>query len=251
MTRIVGRVADIARYPVKSMRGEHLSDVELGWHGVEGDRRIAIRRVQDTSGFPWLTASRLPSLVCFAPERAAHEADGAPGIASTLPTHVRTPEGARWPLYDPALAADLAARCGMPVELVHLRSGIFDDAAVSVITSATVRDACERGGVPSDARRFRPNLVLELDDPAPYAEDAWVGGMLTFGTGPQAASVLVTARDVRCVMVNLDPETGATSPAVLKELGRTRHAMAGVYATVARAGMLTVGQLVTFTPRAD
>lgn len=248
MSRVVGRVAALARYPVKSMRGEALDHADLGWHGLEGDRRLGVRRVEDTSGFPWLTASRLPSLVCFTPERDPGPARDAPHGASAVPTHVRTPEGVRWPVYDPALAADLAARCGMPVELVHLRGGIFDDAAVSLISAATVRDACAAAGVPPDARRFRPNVVLDLDDPTPFAEDAWVGGTITFGEGPGAASVLVTARDLRCVMVNLDPDTGVASPALLKALGQARHAMAGLYGTVARAGSLAVGQPVTFTP---
>lgn len=242
MSRVVGRIAALARYPVKSMRGEAPAEAVLGWHGLEGDRRIGIRRREDRSGFPWLTASRLPSLITWTPERS-------PGAdAAALPTHVRSPDGERWALDDPALARDLEARCGMPVELVHLRSGIFDDAAVSVISTATVDAACALGGVPADARRFRPNIVLALDEPLPFAEDDWLGGLLTFGEGPAAASVLLTARDVRCVMVNLDPDTGVATPTLLKALGPARQACAGVYGSVARPGRLAVGQPVSCTP---
>ena len=56
----IGRVEAIYRYPVKSMAGEKLEMAQLGWHGIEGDRRLALRRLNDNSGFPWLTATKLP-----------------------------------------------------------------------------------------------------------------------------------------------------------------------------------------------
>jgi len=81
----IGHVEAIFRYPVKSMGGERLEVAELGWYGLEGDRRLAFRRIDDRSGMPWLTASKLPDLLLFAPHGRQ---DGAQG---DLPTHVRTP----------------------------------------------------------------------------------------------------------------------------------------------------------------
>jgi uncharacterized protein YcbX len=63
----IGHVEAIFRYPVKSMAGEQLDSAQLGWHGLEGDRRLALRRVDDRSGFPWLSATKLPELLLFAP----------------------------------------------------------------------------------------------------------------------------------------------------------------------------------------
>jgi uncharacterized protein len=83
----IGEVEALYRYPVKSMMGESLDVADLGWHGLDGDRRLAFRRVGDRGGFPWLTASKLPQLILFAPQRRGPAADGDP------PTHVRTPEG--------------------------------------------------------------------------------------------------------------------------------------------------------------
>ena len=65
----IGEVEAIFRYPVKSMSGERLEVAELGWHGLDGDRRLAFRRMDDRSGFPWLSASRLPELLLYAPQR--------------------------------------------------------------------------------------------------------------------------------------------------------------------------------------
>ena len=52
----VGRVVGLWRYPVKSMAGEPLTEIEMSWHGFAGDRRWAFIRDDVTrSGFPWLT----------------------------------------------------------------------------------------------------------------------------------------------------------------------------------------------------
>lgn len=63
----VGRVHEVVRYPVKSMAGTATESAVLGWHGLAGDRRFAFRRVGDGSGFPWLSASRLPELLLYHP----------------------------------------------------------------------------------------------------------------------------------------------------------------------------------------
>jgi uncharacterized protein YcbX len=83
----IGRVEAIFRYPVKSMSGERLEVAKLGWHGLDGDRRLAFRRMDDRGGFPWLTASKLPDLLLVAPHLREDSAQG------DLPTHVRTPDG--------------------------------------------------------------------------------------------------------------------------------------------------------------
>src|SRR5262249_55612504 len=106
----IGRIEAIFRYPVKSMRGEPLDAATLGWHGLEGDRRLAFRRRGARGGFPWLTASKLPDLILFTPQRRG-DADG-----DALPTHVRTPEGEEMPVFGDALAAEVERRCGAPVE---------------------------------------------------------------------------------------------------------------------------------------
>lgn len=55
----IGHVFEIVRYPVKSMAGIAAASAFLGWHGLDGDRRFAFRRLESRSSFPWLSASRL------------------------------------------------------------------------------------------------------------------------------------------------------------------------------------------------
>src|ERR1041385_7094278 len=97
----IGRIEALFRYPVKSMRGEGLDVAALGWHGLEGDRRLALRRLDERGGFPWLTGTKLPELLQFTPVRSP---DGNPEM---LPTRVRIPEGEEMPIFGEALSADI------------------------------------------------------------------------------------------------------------------------------------------------
>ncbi len=236
----VGHVEAIFRYPVKSMKGEPLEEANLGWHGLDGDRRLALRRIDDRSGFPWLSASKLPELLLFAPHRRDNGAQG------DLPTHVRTPDGEEIPIFGEHLAADIARRHGAPVEMMQLRHGIFDDASLSVIASDTVREIGRLAGRSADVRRFRPNVLVRLTRSVPFQEDEWVGGALSFGEGSDAPAVSVTMRDVRCSMVNFDPDSASPAPEVLKAVVRANQNNAGVYGAVTRIGRLAVGQAIHF-----
>ena len=241
---VVGEVAALFRYPVKSMRGEALETADLGWHGLAGDRRLAFRRTIDRGGFPWLTASRLPELLLFAPFRRE------PGNGQDLPTHVRTPDGEELELFGEKFAADVGRRHGAPVEMMRLDRGIFDEASISLISSATVGDIARLAALPSDVRRFRPNVMFASVSGVPFEEDEWVGGILSFGEGPEAATIGITNLDERCSMVNLDPDSAHPSAEVLKAIVRERNNRAGVYGTTIRRGRLAVGQPIFFEPAA-
>jgi uncharacterized protein len=81
-------------------------------------------------------------------------------------------------------------------------------------------------------------------DPVPFQEDEWLGGVLSFGDGNTAAAITVTMRDIRCSMVNLDPDTASRAPEVLKAVVRANENTAGIYGAVARIGEVAVGQSV-------
>ena len=234
----VGHVESIFRYPVKSMRGEPLEAANLGWHGLDGDRRLAFRRLDDRGGFPWLSAGRLPDLLLFAPNRRE---DGA---QEDLPTHVRTPDGDEMPVFGEDLAREIERRHGSPMQMMQLNHGMFDEANISVIASDTVCEIGRLAGVCPDVRRFRPNVVVRLLRSVPFQEDEWLGGVLSFGEGNDAPAITVTMRDVRCSMVNLDPNSASPAPEMLKAIVRANQNNAGVYGAVTRVGRLAVGQRI-------
>jgi uncharacterized protein YcbX len=235
----IGHVESIFRYPVKSMGGTRLEVPTLGWHGLNGDRRLAFRRVDDRSGFPWLTASKLPDLLLFTPHRSE---DGAQG--DDLPTHIRTPDGKEMAVFGEELATEVGRRHGAPVQMMQLNHGIFDEATISVIAVETVREIARLAGRSPDVRRFRPNVVVRLLRSIPFQEDEWVGGVLSFGAADDAPAITVTMRDVRCSMVNFDPDSASPAPEVLKAVVRAHQNTAGIYGAVTRTGRLAVGQSV-------
>jgi uncharacterized protein len=245
MTTVIGHVEAIFRYPVKSMAGEPMESARVGWHGIDGDRRLALRRTQAQNGFPWLTASKLAEMILFKPVRNGE------GIDADLPTHVRTPEGTELEVFGDELRVELERRHGSPVEMTYIRSGIFDDASISVIATDTIQEIGRLSGASADTRRFRPNVVVRLHESGPFQENAWVGGTLSFGDPVEGPRVSVTMRDTRCMMINLDPDSAQSSPEVLKSVVRNNDKNAGIYGTIIRTGEIAVGQPIRFHPTLD
>jgi uncharacterized protein YcbX len=128
--------------------------------------------------------------------------------------------------------------------MMQLNHGIFDEASISLIATDTVREIGRLAGRGADLRRFRPNVAVRLLRPVPFQEDDWVGRVLSFGDGVDAPAIAATMRDVRCSMVNIDPDSAASAPEVLKAVVRAHQNTAGIYGAVTRIGRLAVGQAV-------
>lgn len=235
----LGHVHELVRYPVKSMAGVATESAFLGWHGLQGDRRFAFRRLNDNGGFPWLTASRLPELLLYQPIGLDENAE------EPVPTHVRTPEGNSLALGSAELQNSVAEKFGGPVELMKLKHGIFDDASVSVINLATISAIGREVGENIDTRRFRANIVLATDSTEPFSEDSWIGRRLVFGNNETGPVISLTMPDLRCVMINLDPDTAQSDPRIMKAALRLNENNAGAYGSVVRTGQISVGQSVS------
>jgi hypothetical protein len=128
--------------------------------------------------------------------------------------------------------------------MMQLDHGIFDEASISVIAFDTVREIGRLAGRNLDVRRFRPNVVVRLLRSAPFQEDEWLGGVLSFGEGDDAPAITVTMRDVRCSMVNFDPDSASPAPEVLRAVVGANQNNAGIYGAVTRIGRLAVGQTI-------
>ena len=227
----VGWVAALWRYPVKSMAGEPLEAVEVSWNGLAGDRRWAfVRDGMVRSGFPWLTIRERPEMGLYRPRFAE---PGRPDGSAVL---VRTPAGRELDVVDPELAAEL----GGGVRVLKQDRGVFDTMPLSLLTTRTVAGLGALVGDGLDARRFRPNLLVEAADGGPFPEDAWVGAVLRVG----GLRMRVDKRDQRCVMVNVDPDTARSDPAVLRAVAREREGCLGVYGSTVQPGRVAVGDPV-------
>ncbi|HEY5050557.1 MAG TPA: MOSC N-terminal beta barrel domain-containing protein [Acidothermaceae bacterium] len=230
--RNVARVVSLFRYPVKSMAAEVLDHVDVSWHGLAGDRRWAF--IQDghvRSGFPWLTVRERPVMWRYQPSFAD------PLRPDKSPTMVRTPAGNELDVTDPILAAEL----GPGARVIKHDRGVFDTFPLSLISTRTLADLGATVGMALDPLRFRPNLLVEAIDGAPFPEEAWVGSVLRIGD----LRMRLDKRDQRCIMVNVDPQTTKRNAAVLRAIGRDRQACLGVYGSTVAPGRVAIGDLVT------
>lgn len=229
--REVGRVAALWRYPVKSMGAEPLTEVDISWDGLAGDRRWGfVRAGMERNNFPWLTIREVPAMWHYRP---ALVDPNRPDFSDAL---VRTPSGGEFDVADPALAAEL----GEGVRVIKQGRGVFDTMPLSLLTTQTVAKLGALAGAALGAERFRPNLLIEAADGAAFAEDAWVGSVLQIG----GLRMRADKRDQRCVMVNIDPATTKNNPAVLRAIAQHREACLGVYGQTVEPGRVAVGDSV-------
>lgn len=230
--RPVGRVVGLWRYPVKSMAAEPLAEIEVSWHGFAGDRRWAfIRDGVTQSGFPWLTLREREDMSHYSPSFVD------PAQPDSSPLIVRTPSGAAFDVMDAALAAELYPR---GARVMKQNRGVFDTFPLSLITTQTIAELGQLVGAQLDVRRFRPNMLIEAAEPAPFAEDAWVGCVLRVG----GMSVRVDKRDGRCVVITIDPQTLERNPAILRTVARERGGCLGVYGSTVQPGRVAMNDTV-------
>lgn len=121
----------------------------------------------------------------------------------------------------------------------------FDAMALHVVTTASLAALRARGSADFDARRFRPNVLVETEaDENGLLEAGWTGGTLAIG----AAAAFVDCPTPRCSMPTRAQEGLPADPKVLKTIVQEAERCLGAYATVTRAGAVKVGDAVTFTP---
>lgn len=235
----VGRVTALYRYPVKSMRGESLEEVGLGWYGLDGDRRFAfIRGDQTHSGFPWLTGRQIPEMLQYVPRFTAPDNLLQSGV------EVETPRGRVLPVHSLDLCEELAHAYGREVQFMKLKRGLFDSLPLSLMTTATAAALSQTTGYPVDLRRFRQNIIIETFSGQPFVEENWLDGVLTFGDRLDAPRIRLNRRIERCAMITLDPDTSEKQPDLLRHVAQTRANCVGVHATPERQGRLRVGDVV-------
>jgi uncharacterized protein YcbX len=257
-------VARIYRYPVKSMLGEDLDAVEINARGVTGDRAYAVidpaenrvgsakiphkwKRLYEFSAmYPPGEDTTLPPPMILFP-------DGAPALASdagldarlsqTLGKQVRfvseKPEDLKLEAVKPGLdAVDLEETVDFP-----LVNPFFDFAALHLVTSATLAELRRLyPGGDYDARRFRPNLVLDAPGETGFLEERWVGKTIAVG---DQVRLRVFRTTHRCAATTLPHHGLPNDPEILRAANRHNSGNVGVYATVEQTGIVRVGDRVT------
>ena len=229
----IGRIQSIWRFPVKSMRGESIDSCQIYWYGIEGDRRYAFVRGDTNSNFPWLTARRAPQMLAFTPRLR-----GRDPLESSI--DVTTPHGEVLPIESERLRETVQQHYGGPVHLLQLRRGAYDAMAISLMSTATVKQLSRS----NDARRYRSNLVIELNESSAFAEDRWIGTQLQISDREDAVRLRVLRPAKRCKMVCIDPDSQTIDPYYLDECVKQHDAFAGVYAVPESIGTVRAGDAI-------
>ncbi len=274
--QFVGHVAELVRYPVKSMQGERLERVEVTAAGLDGDRTWAVR---DTE------TGRIASAKQPRPWRALLDCGATVGDDGGV---VTLPDGTALRGDDPQLSVTLGGLVDRPVELARASTsnlGTYDSewpdidglvlngehelpmamsteaarfvdlAALHLMTTATLAHLRQLApDATVDARRFRPNILIDTGDAGEgFLEDAWVGATVRIGQTLELTGVGPTPR---CVMTTVEQPGLGRAPSVLRAMaehnrrpfaGLGEFACTGVYAEVAVPGVIAPGDEVRVT----
>ena len=232
MTDRVGTVALLARYPVKSMRGERLDRAELHSQGIAGDRDWAVYTPDGGIG-------------SGKSSRRFRRVDGLLGYRATLDDAsagavplIESPAGERWRADDPQAAERLSVQLGRPLRVDREGEVPHKDVSPLHLVSTAALRAVERLlGEPVDVDRFRPNLLLEVPGTG-FAEDDWTGRELRLG---EDVVLRLGAGMPRCVMVDMAQGPLDPDGRILKLLASEHELLLGVMAEVVRPGTVRVG----------
>ena len=237
-----GTVADLWRWPVKSMAGERVGALRVDGRGAGGDRTHAVVHEHKGAVKP-LTAREAPRLLAW---QAAYPFNFDGGLDPARPPYaiVVSPDGHRFRWGDPRLRFALEDDLGRPVDLMRDVEGIQDLGRTLLVTLQATLDALgsELGG-PVDLRRFRTNLHLDLDAPA-WAEQGWEGRELAFAGGVRLKLLHPCER---CAIPTRDPDTQEKWPGLLKHLTAEHDMTFGINARVVTGGRIEAGESVRLT----
>jgi uncharacterized protein YcbX len=207
------KVAEIWRYPVKTMAGEKLKRASIGPLGVEGDRIV---HVKDARGHV-ITSRSHPR---FLGHKATLDLDGEPLV-----------DGRPW--SSPEVAAEVADIVGPGAKLVRYDGAErFDVLPLLVATDGAI------AAFGHDRRRLRPNIVIGGVEG--LAEREWPGGCLRVG------KALIGVQDLRlrCIMTAYDPDTLVRDKEITRDIYRRFDGKLALNCFVIEGGEIIVGNEV-------
>ena len=264
---VVGSVAALWRYPVKSMLGEELNIAHVRERGLVCDRAYAL--VDHETGKvasakqPRKWAKLFDCRAAFLEEPGD---DGVPPARITLPdgTTTASDDEAVDDLLSRLFEREVTLETKAPedpsleeywpdIEGLTFREAVtdeamppgtfFDLAVVHALTTATInklRELYPDGRF--EIRRFRPNIVIRpVDETADFLENGWIGGTISLG---DEVRLKVTGPCPRCVMTTLPQADLPKDPGILRTAAKHNGANVGVYAAVARGGTIRRGDPV-------
>ena len=262
-------MANLWRFPVKSMAGEELEEAEISKVGIAGDRAYALIDGETGDVVSASSARLFPGLLNF---RASFVKPPSPG-RELPPVRIKMPDGREVTTECGEVDRALSAHFRREVTLARadrtvpqwagleffdesgiappgVPGGFFDLYPMSVMTTATLARLAEsRPSSRFDLRRFRMNVIVSSDE-AGFPENDWVGLSIALGG---EARLRVSVPDPRCVMATLAQDDLPHDPGILRAVVRDNSLeigkagllpCAGVYAIIETPGTVRIGDPV-------
>jgi uncharacterized protein len=274
--RQIGTVKELFRYPVKSMLGERLERLEVGEHGVIGDRAWALR---ESGSGKIVSAKKFAHLLDL---RATYESP--PRDTESAPIKIKLPDGREVHVANADASAVLSAELGhevvieraqgtphtsagidpatifgdvpiedvipqlslanMPDSFSLMKGTFFDSATMHVLGTGTLAHmrSLVGEGAQIDARRFRPNIVVDTGGAANgFVEDEWLGHTLEVG---DSVKIVAMEPALRCVMTTHRQEDLARDLRIIRAAAQFHKAKVGVFAAIGAPGAVRIGDPV-------
>jgi uncharacterized protein YcbX len=243
---MLGRVAEIWRYPVNGLQGEKLVQARVIATGISGDHLYALRdsasgKVLDPKSysFSWGESLGKPTMLALSARLSGEEGGQTLSIEESGSTICST--------GDPDVDERISASLGAHVELVpyprfaeaRVRSG----RTLHLITTGSLdrmNSIYPQGNF--DVRRFRPNIVVATEPGLDgFPEGGWLGKELELG----GVRILVEKPNERCRVTTMAQPGIVQDPGILETIQRENASNLGVLGRATVEGSLHVGDPVS------
>ena len=220
-----GKVQSLWRYPVKSLIGERVGNLDVDARGISGDRVYAVSNVDGKFGSGKDT-------------RRFRKIDGLFSMSARTTKNgvsIKFPDGSELTDKDHTVSQKLTQVLGQDVTLTReAEIPHFDDGSIHILTTASLsllHEILPNSGI--DPRRFRPNIVVDSQ----YPDQDLVGKTITIGE----ITLEITHKTERCRMITIDQPGLECRPEILKSVSQNFGLDFGVYARVLSTGSVSIG----------
>lgn len=237
---LIGQIQEIVRHPVKSFRGENVSQTKIMEYGLYGDRSHAF--LDDTKQGEFLTITQFPEMVQYQARFVGEEK-----IEKYPKVEIITPEGRLFDWGAEELTKELESKSNRKISPIiysptHVPIGAIAVENILIVTDASLNSLKEIWGKAEiNHRRFRPNLIISLEEKIPFIEETWFGKTMKIGN---EVEIQFNKYCKRCMIITVDPDSAKKDSSLLKTVVKERNQNFGVYAKVIKTGKIHVGDEV-------